>query len=249
VAVITFSKSVSFPTAPLRELLQKHLPLFKWHCGEQDMGGAKEIGAFADHMLVVGRSASTAIFTELRSVESRLPGPAPQHVWHLQVGVPTTETPAIADRVTLIICMTVMILDEHDAMCQLRPGGNWLSAQDLLRVFKVVLAGESMAVADGLGIPPGHFAGSAAPVAATPHVPTGGAESALDLRQRMLAPMVLMLDRNLQPDWRTIETFARDLDPDGGWTHHGVPGRRHAGRAQRAGYGRYQGRTGPALHL
>jgi hypothetical protein len=222
VAVITFSKSVSFPTAPLRDLLQKHLPQFKWQCGEQDMGGAKEIGRFLDHMLIVGRSPETAIFTELRSVESRLPGPAPQHVWHLQVGEPTTDITSLANRVTLIICMTVMILDEHEAMCQLRPGGNWLGPNDLLRVFKVILAGESISVADGLGIPAAHFSGAAP--AAVPSAPTIGRDPSGDLTQRMLAPMVLMLERNLHPDWPTIERFARELDPDGDWRHRAMPG-------------------------
>ncbi len=74
-AVITFSRPVSFPTAPLRDLLQKHLPRFKWQCGEQDMGGAKEMGRFLDHMLIVGRSSDTAIFTELRAIEIQAPGP------------------------------------------------------------------------------------------------------------------------------------------------------------------------------
>ncbi|MFA6113223.1 MAG: DUF4261 domain-containing protein [Sphingomonas sp.] len=222
-AVITFSRPVSFPTAPLRDLLQKHFPTFKWQCGEHDMGGAKEMGRFLDHMLIVGRSPETAIFTELRSVEAKLPGPAPQHVWHLQVGNPTTDISTIADRVTLIICMTVMILDEHEAMCQLRPGGNWLGPHDLLRVFKVILAGESISVADGLGVPEGHFSGAAAPAAAL-QAPTIGRDPPRDVNQRMLAPMVLMLERNLQPDWPTIERFARELDPDGDWRHRTMPG-------------------------
>jgi hypothetical protein len=228
-AIITFSKPVGFPTAPLRDLLQKHLPLFKWQCGEHDMGGEKEMGRFDDHMLIVGRSSSTAIFTELRRVESPFPGAAYPHAWHLQIGAPTTELQPVADRVTLIIGMTVMILDEQDALCQLRPGGNWLTAQDLLRVFKVVLGGESIALADGLGIPPDRLAASDRPSTPErmppermPDAPTLGRDPPRDVARRMLAPMALMIERNLRPDWATIERFARELDPDGRWSHQAL---------------------------
>ncbi len=54
--------------------------------------------------------------------------------------------------------------------------------------------------------------------------PTIGRDPPGDVTQRMLAPMVLMLERSLQPDWPTIERFARELDPDGDWRHRTMPG-------------------------
>jgi len=95
-AIITFSKATPFPTTPfpagaLRELLNTHLPAYKWQCGEHDSGGKAEIGRFHEHMLISGRSTDTIVFTELRAVDAVMPGSAPPHLWHLNIGAPTTE--------------------------------------------------------------------------------------------------------------------------------------------------------------
>jgi len=49
----------------------------------------------------------------------------------------------------LIICTTLMSADELDSRCQLHPGGNWLTAQDLAFVLTRVLAGEPLSLATG----------------------------------------------------------------------------------------------------
>jgi len=82
-----------------------------------------------------------------------------------------------------------------------------------------VLTGEPLSLA----------AGAVAPSVETPLVPVPAAPppasaSASEIRQRMLAPITLMLERPLRPDWPTIERFARELDPDGDWHHDVVPG-------------------------
>src|SRR5437870_850132 len=110
-AIITFRKArifptMPFPTAPLRELLAMHLPAYRWQCGEHDSGGKTEKGHFYDHMLIFGRSSDTVVFTELRAIDAIMPGTTPPHLWHLDVGAPTTEIEYVTDRITLIICMT-----------------------------------------------------------------------------------------------------------------------------------------------
>ena len=220
-AVIVFSQPVPFPIAPLRELLAKHLPLYSWMCGENDTGDAKQMGTLTGHDVITGRSPSTTIFTELRAELGHYREPAPAHEWYLEVGAPTTELKPVADRIILLTCMCLMIPDSKRAFCQLRPGGNWLDPEDLLRAFKLVLSGEDIAIADGLGQPAASFAtasGTSA-IAGTPAAAAAASGFEDDKLERMLAPMLLMLERSLVPDWRQIENFAQELDPDGAWKH------------------------------
>jgi hypothetical protein len=156
-AIITFSKatpfpSTPFPTAALRECLMTNLSGYKWQCGDQDFGGKTEIGRFQEHMLISGRGFETIVFTELRAVDAVMPGAAmpgmvPPHLWHLNIGTPTTEIQLVADRITVIICATLMAIDKLDSRCQLHPGGNWLTAADLDLVFDNVLGGEPLPLA------------------------------------------------------------------------------------------------------
>lgn len=234
---IVFSKSVSLPIAPLREMLTKHLPLYTWRIGERDTGGDKQMGEFEPHQLIAGRSPSTVIFTELTAHQEQLRTPAPPHQWHLQVGTPTTELQPIADRVTLVVCAISMILDEHFARCQLKPGGPWLSAEDLARVLKLVNSGETIDIADGLGIPAAHFGGApesrrvesspanpalaaiaAVPLAAPPLPPQAIGFAAPSLNDRVLPPLVLLLDDSFTPDWDHALQVAQIVDRDGDWS-------------------------------
>lgn len=168
-AIITFSRGTPFPTAlfptaALRELLITHLSGYKWQCGENDRGSETDIARFHEHMLISGRSFETIVFTELRAVDAVMSGETPPHLWHLNVGAPTTEFAHIADRITLIVCMTLMSADEQDSRCQLYPGGNWLTAQDLSELFDRVIAGEPLSVAAG-SVPPDVAADEAAHIA------------------------------------------------------------------------------------
>jgi hypothetical protein len=228
-AVVTFRKPVGFPIAPLRELLTRHLPLYRWHCGEGDMGGATDSGAFRDHDIITGRSATTVILTELRATHGQYEATAAPHDFHLQVGEPTTELKPIADRIVVIVCLGVMMLDPTHARCQLRPGGDWLGSEDLARLLDLLLDGEDLSVADGLGTPP---------TAPSREAPIAGPAQALPIARdtapsvafgagaarRMLPPLILLLDRPLVPDWAEIKRFAALLDPEGGWRHAGEGG-------------------------
>lgn len=172
VPVVTFSKQVKFPIAAVRTMLSQHLPIYKWQCGEDDTGAEQQMGAFHPLILVTGRASSALIFTELRAVPGRLDGPAPPHQWHLTIGEPTIENDKVSERIKLAICAAVMLEDEEGAMCQLRPGGNWLRVEELHEVFQPVFGGASLAVADGLGTPASRFSGpGAAPGAPPPQVP------------------------------------------------------------------------------
>jgi hypothetical protein len=156
-AIITFSKacpfqSTPFPTAALRACLMTNLSGYKWQCGEQDFGGKTEIGRFHEHILISGRGFETLVFTELRAIDAVMPGAVPPHLWHLNVGTPTTEIQLIADRITVIICTTLMAIDKLDSRCQLHPGGNWLTAADMETVLESVLGGEPLPLAT---VPPG----------------------------------------------------------------------------------------------
>ena len=223
-AVVVFSKPVAFPVGLLSQLLTRYLPLYRWQIGEEDQGTADELGRFRDHDIVTGRSASTVIFTEMRCHQRAFEAPAPDHVWHLQLGEPTTELKPVADRIVILTCLAAMSLDGASAHCQLRPGGNWLSGDDMKRLVQLVLGGEGLEVADGLGIPPGRLGSVATPdplgsSEGAPAIRSGGADPV----HRMLSPMVLMCDRPLVPDWTQVETFARTLDPEGEWTHVPAP--------------------------
>ena len=168
-AIITFSRATPFPTAlfptaALREQLVTHLPGYKWQCGENDRGSETDIARFHEHMLISGRSFEAIIFTELHAVDAVMPGAAPLHLWHLNVGAPTTEFAHIADRTTLVICMTLMIVDEQDSRCQLYPGGSWFTAQELSELLGHVIAGEPLSMAAG-SAPPDVAADEAAHIA------------------------------------------------------------------------------------
>jgi hypothetical protein len=221
--VVTFSENVAFPIAAVRMLLSQHLPDYRWQCGEDDVGAEKQMGAFQPLILITGRSASTVVFTELRTIPDRLDGPAPPHQWHLSIGEPTTELGPVIDRIKLSICAAVMFMDEAGARCQLRPGGNWLGVDELYEVFKRVFKGEAIAIADHFGLPPTRFDGSGAadrpmpPAVAPADAPS--VQPGPDIATRMLSPLVLLLERNLSTNWGQVEEFARELDPEGGWSH------------------------------
>jgi hypothetical protein len=220
VAIVVFSKPVAFPIAPLRDLLAKHLPLYRWQVGEQDRGDAKQMGSFADNSIISGRSRSTVILTELRPMLTQAPEAPVPHEWFVQIGAPTTEERGVADRLALIICMTIMILDQDHAHCQLAPGGNWLTPDELLRAFKLVLNGETLELAAGLG-KPSRDPASAAPTPAPGAKPHQGAlqaaDPAVDLPGSELSAMVVLADRHVPIDRRSLERMARELDPDGDW--------------------------------
>ena len=213
-ATIVFSKPVPFPIGALREVLTKHLPLYRWQCGEADTGEAKQLGSFTDNPLITGRSEKTVVFVETRAELGTLTTPAPPHTWRLRLGQPTTELTAVGDRLILFICEIAMIADPDAAWCQLREGGNWLTRDDLLRATKLVLAGEPLAVADGLGRPPAAFASEPS---GQPHAPA--LEGAVD-RERAggeLSALIVLADRALPIDGVSLERMARDVDPDGTW--------------------------------
>jgi len=151
-AIITFNTASPFPTTPfplstLRKVLTATLPDYKWQCGEEDLGGKADIGRFHEYMLIAGRSPDTIVFTDLRTVDAVMPGAPQPHLWHLKVGTPTTEIQLVADRVVATICCTLMTLDQPDSRCQLHPGGNWLTADDLQLLFERVFSGETLSPA------------------------------------------------------------------------------------------------------
>ena len=213
-AIIVFSKPVAFPIAPLRELLEKHLPLYRWQVGEEDRGGPKQMGSFADNSVIAGRSGSTVVMTRFKPQIAIVPEAPVEHEWHVRVDRPTTDDQATADRALLIICMTMMMLDETMAHCQLSPGGNWLTGADLLRVFKLVLQGESIDLAAGLGRPSRAAAASGDEPHSRALQPT---DPSVTMPGSELTALVVLADRHLPVDRASLLRMARDIDPDGGW--------------------------------
>lgn len=210
-AIITFRKArifpiMLFPTAHLRQQLAMHLPAYRWQCGEHDSGGKDEKGHFYDHMLISGRSSDTIVFTELRAVDAIIPGATPPHLWHLNVGAPTTEIEYVTDHITLIICMALMIADEQDSRCQLYPGGSWLTAQDLPKLLDRVIAGAPLQIAAG-------SVGPSAPPAPAPAAPRDEdqAERAARIVDDALQSII---DEGEAPTLRKIrEIIANDAPP------------------------------------
>jgi hypothetical protein len=213
VAIIVFSRPVSLPIAPIREQLTKHLPLYRWQVGEDDTGEPKQMGVFKPDGMILGRTATSVIFTEYRATLGTVPN-APPHEWYLELFQPTTELKPIADRITVITCMIAMILDEDNAHCQLLPGGNWLTAKDLLRVFQAVLNGEDIGVAAGIGTPPSALAGGVPRSAGL--APRASIDNAM-AGKRMLPHLTVLLDRPLRYDGDDLLRVVRQLDEDGGW--------------------------------
>ena len=165
-AIIVFTQPVPFPIAPLRQVLNAQLPLYKWQIGEDDDGGAETMAQWSDHQLIAGRTDATILFCELFARPEPLAGDAPVHSWHLEIRRPTTDNDAIAHRVLLLIASVVMIPDDA-ALCQLLPGGGWLSRDETLRAAKALLAGESLEKLAQFGRPASAFAGSRAAQPAT----------------------------------------------------------------------------------
>lgn len=174
-AIVTFSKPVRFPIGPMRALLEQHLPMYKWQCGEDDRGTADEWGLFREHQIISARSSATTVFTELHAWEEPLAVPAPPHIGYFRIARPTTELEPIADRIELLLAWSLLCLDEANGACQLLPDGNWLHHDDLKRVVRLVLGGESLRVAEGLGRPASQFAAAAPPVASPGAAPAATA--------------------------------------------------------------------------
>ncbi|NWK96759.1 hypothetical protein DM806_14030 [Sphingobium lactosutens] len=171
-AIIVFTQPVPFPIAPLRQVLSAQLPLYKWQIGEDDDGGAKTMAQWSDHQLIAGRTDATILFCELFARPEPLAGDAPVHSWHLEIRRPTTDNDTIAHRVLLLIASVVMMPDDA-ALCQLLPGGGWLSRDETLRAAKALLAGESLDKLAHFGRPASTFEGSRA--APSPNVPASAA--------------------------------------------------------------------------
>ncbi|HUD94648.1 DUF4261 domain-containing protein [Sphingobium sp.] len=156
-AIIVFTQPVPFPIAPLRQVLSAQLPLYKWQIGEADDGGAKTMAEWSDHQLIAGRTDATILFCELFARPEPVAGDAPVHSWHLEVRRPTTDNDAIAHRVLLLIASVVMVPDDA-ALCQLLPGGGWLSREETLRAAKALFAGETLEKIAHFGRPASTFA-------------------------------------------------------------------------------------------
>lgn len=174
-AIITFTQPVPFPIAPLRQVLGAQLPLYKWQIGEEDDGGAKTMGQWHGAQLIAGRTGASVVFCELFARDEALSSDAPLHSWHLDIRRPTTESDAIAHRMLLLIASVVMVPDDG-ALCQLEPGGGWLSQEDTVRAAKALLAGEAFDKIVQFGRPASSFAGArvAAPVPAPDAAPQPG---------------------------------------------------------------------------
>lgn len=177
-AIIVFTQPVPFPVAPLRQLLAAQLPLYKWQIGEADDGGARTMAPWRDHQLISGRTDATIIFCELVARMVPLAGDAPLHGWHLEIRRPTTENDAIAHRLILLIASAVMAGDDG-ALCQLLPGGGWLSGEEAARGAKALLAGETLDTIARFGRPASSFAGRrATPADGAPAAPRADARYA-----------------------------------------------------------------------
>jgi hypothetical protein len=159
-AIIVFSRPVPFPIAPLRLLLTAQLPLYKWTVSEEDDGGPETMGEWTDRQLICGRSADARVFCEIAARSGPAPGDMPPHGWYLDIGRPTTDDESVIHRMMLLIASTVMI-PADDALCQLLPGGGWLSHNDVVRATKALIAGESFDKLAHLGQPASSFAASA----------------------------------------------------------------------------------------
>ena len=157
-AFVTFRRTIEFDISALRTLLNQHLPLFRWQCGEHDTGEPGQIVPFDRPQLIVGRTSSALVFVELRPHVGQLAGPVPAHSWHLEIGEPTTEHRQLALRVQLVAAGSAMTADEEAAYCRLRPDGNWLSAADVFRALELLGEGADAAI-DALGTPPTRFGG------------------------------------------------------------------------------------------
>ncbi|QGP79673.1 DUF4261 domain-containing protein [Sphingobium sp. CAP-1] len=166
-AIIVFTQTIPFPIAPLRQLLAAQLPLYKWQIGEADDGGARTMGQWSDHQLISGRTDATILFCELFARMEPLASDAPLHGWHLEIRRPTTDNDAIAHRVLLLIASVVMAADDG-ALCQLLPGGGWLSCEETARAAKALLAGETLEKIAQFGRPASSFAGSRAAAPSPP---------------------------------------------------------------------------------
>ncbi len=139
-AIVVFTQPLAFPIAPMREMLTKHLPDYKWLIGEEDDGGPETMSRWKDHQLITGRAAVGPIFCEVFTRPNLFAGDAPAHSWHLETKRPTTDDDALANCITILICAVSMMLDEH-SMCQLVADGPWLDHDQMGTATQSFLAG------------------------------------------------------------------------------------------------------------
>ena len=157
-AIVLLGADGIFPAGALRARLQSHLPEWRWTCGEEDDGVAGRIlpwraSQFIRARTIIGDDAP--LFVELRWHH----GPwasqrAPMHAARVIIGQPTTDRRQLADQIIALIASTLLDAQNGHGWAQMVAGGNWLDAADAARLAKVVIGGESLVVAAGLGLPP-----------------------------------------------------------------------------------------------
>ena len=155
-AIILLGADGIFPAGALRACLQSHLPEWRWTCGEEDDGVAGRILPWRASQFIRGRALdhSAPVYVELRWQDRPLAGrQAPMHSAHVTVGQPTTEDARLADQIIALIASALLDAQHGHGWAQLAEGGSWLRAEEATRLTRLVIGGEPLSIAAGLGKP------------------------------------------------------------------------------------------------
>lgn len=145
---ILYSKPKKFPAGPVRTLLEQHVPLYSWTCGEEDDGTDKCAYEYDRSILISGRANSEAVFVEIDvdhgAADDR--PPAPGHQWFaVKVKRPTTENDTLAERIAAIMASTMAFIDKEGVQVRFDGTEKWIGLEDIVRMTELVLGGEKIA--------------------------------------------------------------------------------------------------------
>ncbi|MBT8428231.1 MAG: DUF4261 domain-containing protein [Erythrobacter sp.] len=146
---ILYSRPKKFPAGPIRTLLEQHVPLYSWICGEDDDGTPECAFEYGRPILVAGRGNNDAVFVEI-DLDHRpakcLP-PAPGGEWPMRVRVkrPTTDNDTLAERIGAVISSTMTFIDKEGVQLRFDDTDKWIGLEDTVRLTELVIGGERIA--------------------------------------------------------------------------------------------------------
>lgn len=116
----------------MRQHLVRALPAWKWRCGDDDTGSPQDESTLARPQTIMGQAAAGMVMMTIESRDAPLPpdSGAPPHRLHLHLSQPSTDDADMAKRLALVVC-TTLTKQNADAHCQIVPGGEWCSAEEM----------------------------------------------------------------------------------------------------------------------
>jgi hypothetical protein len=133
VPIVALTVPVLMPIGPIRRSLSAALPDWRWRCGDEDDGDAKNCVGFERPHTIMGQSLDGLVMLSIEASDRPLPleAGAPPHQLFLRLSQPSTENAELAKAMAVVVCASLMIDQDNAAHCQIAPNGRWYSAEDM----------------------------------------------------------------------------------------------------------------------